>query len=73
MFALSDVEKSGLLVVDSSLAPFGVTLFILDFIFSIPLAGNNHQKVLEVFGQDILLLFAFENSVNVFHQLFVLW
>lgn len=73
MLSLSDVEEASVLVVDSCLSPFGVALVILDFIFPVTLAGNNHQQVLKVFGQDILLFLALENSVDVVHELLLVW
>jgi len=72
VLALPEEEEAGLLFVDTSHHPLGVAGVILNFLGFVSEAGDEHECVLQVLSQDVLVLVALEQRVEVVHLHFFL-
>ena len=71
MFALSDIKQPCLFIINTSLTPLVVSFFILDFVFLVTFAADDKKQVLQILSKYVLLLFAFENSIDVVDECFL--
>lgn len=72
VLSFSDVEQACVFIVDSGLVPLVVLLVVLDLGLLIAFSRNDQKDVLQIFSQNVLVLGALEDSVNVIDQLFLL-
>ena len=66
MLSLSEVKDTTVLVVSTAILPVGDSLvFVWDLNTWVPLPGDNHENVLEVLSENLLLLVALEQVVQI--------
>lgn len=68
----SDVEKTSLSVIDSSLAPLRVAILVLNLVFSVSFARDDHEKILKILSEKVVLSVALQDLVNIVDMHFLL-
>ena len=69
---MSQVEKPGVFIVQSSFLPVLALKIVLDLKVCVSLSADNKENILKIFGQDLLILSALEKCVEIVDLLLLL-
>ena len=68
----SYVEKTSLSIINSSLAPLSIAILVLNLVFSVSFARDDHQKILKILSKKVMLSVTLQDLVYIVDMHFLL-